>query len=213
MDHKLFTTFVESIRDTDPATADAVLSGYRICYESESPSNSMVFWHGGNLDQFDDVIAQKNGRYEFGPGLYATTHFDTARKYSKGSRKFYRLTIDRGTELHSVKIPAQQVIGFIRTYVIKAKQKDILDRLSKYGAEIPAYAFLNNIINEKAIKPSSSGELRKFLIGCGVDYELVQNAFGWHETMIVLFNMKKILKVEQITSKDKIEVFDLPAIQ
>jgi len=213
MDHRLFTEFVESFRDIDPITVDTVLSGYRICYENESPSNSMVFWHGGNLDKFDDVIAQKNGRYEFGPGLYATTHYNTARKYSKGGRKLYRLTIDKGTELNSVKLPSQSVIYFIRTNVIRAKQKDILSRLSKYGDEIPAYVFMNVILNEKAIKPSGSRYIRQFLINSGIDYEIVQNAFGWGETMIVLYNMKKISKVEQITPKDKIEVFDLPTVK
>ena len=25
--------------------------------------NTMNFWHGGNLENYDDIIAQKNGRY------------------------------------------------------------------------------------------------------------------------------------------------------
>ncbi len=30
---------------------------------------------------------QSKGRYESGPGLYLTTHYETARKYAKGGRK------------------------------------------------------------------------------------------------------------------------------
>jgi hypothetical protein len=45
---------------------------------------------------------------------------------------------------------------------------------------------------------------------CGVDYCIVDNAFGWHEKMIVLYDMKLIITKTVIKPKDKIEVFDLP---
>jgi len=45
---------------------------------------TMSFWHGGNLDDYDDVIAHKKGRSEFGPGLYLTTSWDVVQKYRKG---------------------------------------------------------------------------------------------------------------------------------
>lgn len=30
--------------------------------------NTQNYWHGGNLDEFDDIISQKNGRYEWDMG-------------------------------------------------------------------------------------------------------------------------------------------------
>jgi hypothetical protein len=44
----------------------------------------------------------------------------------------------------------------------------------------------------------------------GVDYSIVDNAFGWHERMVVLFNMKCIVSKRVVSSKEKLEVFDLP---
>ena len=42
----------------------------------------MNVWHGGKLeDSYQDSISHKKGRWEHGPGLYLTTHYDTAKKY------------------------------------------------------------------------------------------------------------------------------------
>lgn len=61
------------------------------------------FWHGGNLENKGDVINHKSGRYEYGPGLYLITHYETALKYSKGSRKLYLISVEVGTDINDVK--------------------------------------------------------------------------------------------------------------
>ena len=71
---------------------------------------------------------------------------------------------------------------------------------------------VNILLNEEAIKPSKMNVLREFLVNNGIDYELVSNPFGWHETMIVLYNMNKISSKKQIKPKDKIKEYDLSAI-
>jgi hypothetical protein len=38
----------------------------------------------------------------------------------------------------------------------------------------------------------------------------VNSPFGWGEVMMVLFNMRKVINKKAITSKDEIEVYDLP---
>jgi hypothetical protein len=50
--------------------------------------NTQNFWHGGNLDDYNDIIAQKTGRYEWGPGLYITTHYDTAKNTQKAVENY-----------------------------------------------------------------------------------------------------------------------------
>jgi hypothetical protein len=64
--------------------------------------NTLNFWHGGNLDEFDDIISQKNGRYEYGAGFYITTHYGTAEKYAKGKRKLYLITVEEGLDIKNV---------------------------------------------------------------------------------------------------------------
>jgi hypothetical protein len=170
---------------------------------------TMVLWHGGNLDKEPKYSA--SGRWEFGPGLYLTTHYNVVAKYAKGSRKLYRITVAEGTDIRSVNIPVQDVWSFISKNVIIKKRKEVIDRLSKYVKDdkIPASIVVNSMINHDALKGAATRSLREFLVSQGVDYELVDNAFGWHDKMIVLYNMNKIVKTERVSSKD-IEVWDLP---
>lgn len=174
--------------------------------------NVLTLWHGGNLEFGLENVKHKGGRWEYGPGLYLTTHYDTARKYSKGSRKLYRIVIKKGNEISGVNIPISEVLSFVDDYVLKSKRKDIIERIEKWnkGGSIKADIFLNIMINEYAIKNTNTDELRVFLVKQGIDYSIVDNAFGWNERMVVLFNMKNIVSKTIIKPKDKIETYDLP---
>lgn len=174
--------------------------------------NTMNFWHGGNLDDYSDIIAQKNGRYEYGPGLYAITSYEVAKKYAKGNRKLYILTIEKGQDISDALIPEDSVKKFISSYVVSAKRKEVWERVQKFteNGMVKAYNFNVIVLNEKAIKPSNTQHLRSFYVDNGIDYEMVDNAFGWGERMVVLYNMKKIVNTIQVKSGDKISLEDLP---
>ena len=89
---------------------------------TSSPTNNMTFWHGGNLDEYNEIISQKNGRYEFGAGLYLTTHYDTALKYSKGSRKLYLVTVEKGNDINNALLEPNIVKDFINSHIIGNKK-------------------------------------------------------------------------------------------
>ncbi len=173
--------------------------------------NTLNFWHGGNLDEYDDVIAQKNGRYEYGAGLYLTTHHETATKYAKGSRKLYLVTVEKGTDIKDATLKISDILIFVKSYVLGSKKLEILKRIEKYIKEgiVKSYIFNVIILNEKAIKSSNTRYLREFYIENGIDYEIVDNPFGWGEDMMVLYNMKKIKNIIQINPSDKILDYDL----
>jgi len=147
-----------------------------------------------------------------GLGLYLTTHYDTARKYSKGSRKLYQVVIRKGTNILDMDIQMAAAKEFVDNYFIKSRKKDVVERIEKRASDnkINADTFLNIVFNEQAIKNTDTDKLREFLVTQGVDYSIVDNAFGWNERMIVLFNMKTIVSKRIITPKEKIETFDLP---
>ena len=172
--------------------------------------DQLTLWHGGNLDSNKGV--HKKGRWESGPGLYLTTHYDTALKYSKGSRKLYQVTIRQGTDIRDVNISLDSVREFIDDSVIKSKRPDIHERVNKHAknGELGADIMNNIMINEEALRPANTGAFRNFLVSNGVDYSIQDNLFGWHERVVVIFNMNVITDKKQITPKDKIEVFDLP---
>ncbi len=173
--------------------------------------NTFNFWHGGDLDDFNEVIAQKNGRYEYGPGLYLITHHDTALKYAKGRRKLYLITVEKGIDINNAFLNVNVVTEFIKNFVITNKRNEILKRLQPYIKEtqIKAYVFNNIVLNAKAIKPSNTKNLRQFYIENHIDYDIIDNPFGWGEKMMVLYNMKKIVNVITVKPSDKIANYDL----
>lgn len=174
-------------------------------FESNS---TMQFWHGGNLDVETSV---RSGKWEYGPGLYLTTHYLTAKKYAKGGRKFYRITVEHGNDSETTSIDFAEVQNFVNRYCVVAKKKEILEALTKYvvdGRLIAEYV-ITILINYQGLKASRANDLRHFLVSNGVDYSIVSNPFGWHEKMMVLFNMKKIVNTEVIKPTDKIDNFDL----
>lgn len=175
--------------------------------------NTMTFWHGGNLDDYSDIIAQKNGRYEWGAGLYLITKYDVAAKYARGSRKLYIVTVEKGVDINDAFIDIDKAKQFVDTYVIKHLRKQIWERISNpkfvVDGKIVAYAFNNIILNEKAIKSTNTQYLRAFYVNNGIDYEIVDNPFGWGEKMMVLYNMNKIVNTTQIKPGDKISDYNM----
>ena len=166
-------------------------------------NDTMNLWHGGNLEEYNDVIAQKNGRYEYGAGLYLTDHKETAIKYAKGSRKLYLITIKKGVDINDAFLDIETVNSFISKYVIGNKRKEVKERIGKYvkNGKVKAFLLNNIILNEKAISSTNTNKLRSFYVENGIDYEVVDNAFGWGETMVVLYNMDKIVKKEKQDKK------------
>lgn len=169
--------------------------------------DTLNFWHGGNLDDYNDIIAQKNGRYEYGPGLYLTTHYETAKKYAKGSRKMYLITVKKGNDINDAYLDINIIFDFIKIFVTKSKRKEVIDRLSKFNKDgkVKAYIFNNILLNENALSSSNTKHLRQFYINNNIDYEIVHNPFGWGENMMVLYDMKKIVNVIIVKSTDQID--------
>ena len=181
---------------------------------SEDTEKPMVFWHGGNLDDYsNDTVGQKSGKYEYGPGLYLITKYSEAIKYAKGNRKLYQVTVNKGVDMNDATIDADNVKNFVTKYVIGSKRKELWDIMTARINEenkIPAYIVNNLIINYEAVRPGNTKYLRQFYIDSGIDYCTVDNPFGWgNEKMLVLFNMSKIANVNRIKSTDKIDKFDL----
>jgi len=178
-------------------------------YLTESATIQM--YHGGNLeltprgtlhpDMFDKVPASK--RQEYGPGLYLTTSEKVVEKYAKGSRKLYKITLKRGRDISDVKLPIS-AIDELTESMGKAKVKKIKER-------IEGSRFEENGKDKLLQTERGRRGMRDFLVKHGIDYELHQSPFGWKESMIVLFNLKLIQKVEQLNKKDVID--SLPNVQ
>ena len=166
----------------------------------ETLEENMIFYHGGNLDNYSPIISHKKGRFEYGPGLYATEHLDTARKFAKGSRKLYQLIIEKGNDINDVEFDIKSCLSFIKNYVMVDKRKLVAEIMQEYikDNKIKGYIFNNILTNNNAIKPTRTKNWRQFLIENGADYEIMHKTYGFNEKMIVLYNMNKIKDIKRI---------------
>lgn len=194
----------ESLRNT-------LLSEGKNVLELPNIPNTRNFFHGGDLDNYNDVIAQKNGRYEYGPGLYLITRYDIAQRYAKGSRKLYVVTVELGNDITDSYLDVNIINEFIDIYVTKNKIREVKQMLTKHikNGKVSTEVFNNIILNTNAIKGTYTKYLRQFLIDNNIDYELVNNSFGFGEDMMVLYNMKKIKNIIQVKSSDELPIYDL----
>jgi hypothetical protein len=181
--------------------------------------NTLQLWHGGrNLESnYTTFSHSSKGRWEYGPGLYLTTHYERARDYAKGGGKTYLVTLEEGNDLNHVFINIALVNEFVNQYIIKSKQTQLLEDLytnmtrSKTAPNISANILVNLIINNEAMQNTKTVHLNKFLVDNGVDYGYVSNFGGRPETVVVVFNLQKIKRVKAIQAKDvTLELFEMP---
>lgn len=166
-------------------------------------------WHGGkDLEySYHQYQSSKQDRWEYGPGLYLTTHYERAKLYAKGSKSTYCVQVEEGNDLHGSLVDISLVNQFISDYVIGSKKKMLIEEMYAYMHErntapkINISLLVNTIINEKAMQSTKAHHLNTFLVDNGVDYHSVPN-FGGNETLLVVFNLKKIKKVNKTSAKN-----------
>lgn len=172
--------------------------------------NTLTLWHGGrDLEySYKSFQSSKKGRWEHGPGVYLTTHYERASSYAKGGGKTYLVEFSEGNDIENVKIPLNEVYEFVNSYVIKKKTKEVLDCIinnanrTSDDNSIKASYFLNIMINFDAIMPSKTEKLNEFLVNKGADYSIVNRFGGRDETVFVIFNNCLIKKVKAIPAKE-----------
>lgn len=186
--------------------------------ENSKKNQEFTLWHGGrdlNFTYNEPKISAK-GRWEHGPGLYLTTHYETARKYAKGGGSTFKVTIELGNHIGDINIHIDNVLDFVKKNVVKSKQNDIINDLhnnmkrSQTTPYIQAEVIVNLCVNYEALKGEKTVELNRFLVQNNVDYGTVDNFGGRNETVCVVYNLDKIKKVKSIKSTDvKIDDFEI----
>lgn len=167
--------------------------------------NTLTLWHGGRDLEFNhrEFKSSKKGKWEHGPGLYLTTHYDRAYKYSKGGGKTYLIEFNEGNEIRDIELSLTDVYEFINDNLIKRKSLEITDCIKENSNKqsISAAYFLNIIISFDALTLPKTNILNEFLVSNKVDYAVIKNYGGHAETVYVIFNNKVIEKVKHIKAK------------
>ena len=191
----------------------------------EKDPNIMYFFHGGDLEDIKYDIQQNVNRQKYGSGLYLITNYDVAKKYAKGSRKFYIVGVEKGVDISDVELNyhdlSNNVLSRVRGMGNKRSGQTLLILIdinpkffkgSGVNQTISAFIVNNYFINNNLLTPQNSQLWREYLVANGIDYEIVDNAFGYHETMMVLYNPRKIKSVKRIMPNDKLPTYDLQQI-
>lgn len=176
----------------------------------ESIEGKNLYFHGGNLDQFDynEIIIPKKGKYEYGFGLYLTSSRKIADQYSKGSRKLYLVELENDiTDLNNIYVNFEEVVSVLKTILSKndfIKLQSPIQKLSeRFDGQVNLGSLNIIMINYDILKPKYGKDLIKYFISKGADAYVDHNTFGWHETTVVLFNFDKIKNIERLDRNDE----------
>ena len=182
--------------------------------------NTVTLYHGGSMElrqTYRDITGHKAGRSEYGVGLYCTTHYTTALKYSKGKRQMYLVTIEKGTDIDDTMFDIGEVREFVKYYVKGSKKREVLEAIEdnmermETPTGISGDIFETIILNYDAITSSNTAALRHFLVDNGADYHFTSYNGGGSgsETVCIVINPKKIVSIQVIKSKDVTDNFEL----
>lgn len=166
---------------------------------------SFSMWHGGRKWQGEpEIMPNKKGQAERGPGIYCTNSYETAYKHGKGGGQVRRLMIEPKELLEDIAIPLADAIQFVKLNLMRKSQNDIIHRLQDCSDRIKSDAYtlkgaaphvpltvLNNLcINSDQAHGERGLTLNRFLVEHGADasfdYAMGQEVWG------VIFNPKCI---------------------
>jgi hypothetical protein len=164
--------------------------------------NIMRFYHGGNLDNIDSDYVFKTKKMEFGAGLYLTNNYRVVEKYTRGSRKLYLVEVYKGNDIKDVELDYNLVVSFLKK-LIGSNISKILPYLEQRNQDDKIrMLYVNNLLfNYNLIKGKKTRDLLNFYINNDIDYEIVDNAFGYREKMMVLYNTNKIKSIKRLNWK------------
>jgi len=155
-------------------------------------------WHGSRAwSGAPQIHPPRNGRAEWGAGIYCTTRYLTASKYSKGGGIVMEMTIDPdATQLSSLVISADEMIAMTKSIHRLGQREEIVRQIRQSearrgGKPIELAVLRNLILNNGLMKGSVAIQTTEILVSHGAQID-VGKAFG-NEEWACVFDPKSIL--------------------
>ena len=178
----------------------------------ENTDGLIRMWHGGTLEGDLEVRSPSKGRYEAGPGIYLTSSYERARKYSKGGKSTFLVTLKSNINYaHNVNIELNSMTTFLgngkKSNLIK---QDLINYSTRTGkSQIPAEVLINLFVNHEAGSGQNGLKLINFLVENGVDANFHRSTGD--EVWIVVMNPKIIVNIQKIpANKVDLNQYNLP---
>lgn len=183
----------------------------------------IVMYHGARAWSGPPSVQRGRAkRTEHGPGIYLTTSYATARKYSKGGGVVMRVLLSPDlTWAEDATIPIADAIAFVRNQRGMRKKNEIIADLQRNSAKhlgsdtIGASVLSNLAVNYDALVGDAAPAMAQFFARCGIDAGLNETwGDGKDEDWIVLFNPSKILSHDVVGAKKKYDdTWHLPLVR
>lgn len=184
---------------------------------NDGDSNYIEMYHGGNKWYSEpELRPPSKGRYEFGPGIYFTNNYETAKKYARGSNVVQLVKIDRNfKDMKSVSLEMNAVLDFLKNNIPPKNRKNIQADIIRYSersgkTSIPLTVINNLIVNWESGAGQIGIEIANFYAQSGAD-AVVESRSG-DEQWMVIFN-PKIIKKYEIVKDVPVDRYLLPKIQ
>ena len=176
------------------------------------------YFHGGilppvyDLHRYPTKDRYNKSKTDAGYGLYVVDHWETARRYQKGNRRFYVVGVemDSGKDISEVYIDRMECLeflmdnfGVVRWMELAERMKDII----KEG-KVRAEYFDNMLINSGYVRGLVGKELICFLVNHGIGYRKVYNRFGYGESMLVIYDVRCIRSIQALRGADMVYSID-----
>jgi hypothetical protein len=168
-------------------------------------------WHGSQKwDGVPEIRPCRKNKYECGPGIYTTTSLDTAAKYSRGSGRILKFTLDENIKwLETAQIPLDDIAHFLlQSRHIKKTKQLLTDLHNTYERRshleqnglYPLSYLVNLSIDNECLSGQGGIELAEFLVQNQVDASLHKSTRT--DDWVVIFNPHKIVKIEPISKSE-----------
>lgn len=164
--------------------------------------NFIWMYHGGRKWQPYEaqVKPAKKGRYEAGPGIYLTNHYDTALKYARGSNIVSLIGVSKDlTFSNDVDIDVGDIEQFIKTYIGPKNRKDMMNDVLRYTERTNRSTYPSEFLINLSVNYEIGGKqlsyLLNFLVDNGIDCTLTSKPGNQDEIWLVVHNPSVIKKV------------------
>lgn len=170
------------------------------------PDDLLVhLWHGASRWEGPPEIRKSRARaYEHGPGLYLTTHLETAQKYAKRNGSLIAMTLRNPRLMTDETVPLADALAFVKRCPGLRHRSTIADGLTRvaprFGGRVQLNHMIVQVVNNDALGGDAGPAVAAWLVDHGVDAYIART--NGPENWVVVFNPAIIVEHRKVPSRN-----------
>lgn len=170
------------------------------------PEDLLVhLWHGSSRWEGPPEIRKSRAKaYEHGPGLYLTTHLETAQKYAKRNGALIAMTLRNPRLMTDETVPLAEALAFVKTCPNLRHRATIAEGLTRvaprFGGRVQLNHMIVQVVNNDALSGEAGPAVAAWMVDHGVDAYIAR--LNGPENWVVVFNPAIIVEHRKVSSRD-----------